>query len=230
MEKDHERRLPATPIVNEVPVCIFAKPPVAGRVKTRIASVVGGNAAAALASALLGDTWSVVQNVPGVKPVLAAAEAGLFPIVIPAERMWLQDPGELGWRIESILRRGLADSPAVIALGADSPLLTPAHLRGAIECLAAGDAVLGPARDGGFYLLGLHDCPRGLLAGLPWSTEETLARTEERLRWHGMSVHRTESLSDVDTVTDLERLRDELRNAPEAIAPRTRRWLNEARW
>ena len=213
-----------------IPVCIFAKPPLPGRVKTRTARVLGDQRAAQLASAMLCDVWSVVQSATGVIPVLAAAEPGPFPIDVPSERIWLQAPGDLGWRIESILRRGLQSAPAAIALGADSPLLTPTHLQQALESLATDDAVLGPSEDGGFYLLGMHHCPPGVLADLPWSSEETCARTEQRLRSHGMSVATIPSLSDVDTVADLEQLRGQLAVASPDIAPQTRSWLSETSW
>ncbi|MBV9036745.1 MAG: DUF2064 domain-containing protein [Acidobacteriaceae bacterium] len=121
--------------MTEIPVCVFAKPPLAGHVKTRLAPFIGSREAAALAAAMLRDTWSVVQSVPDVVPVLAATEPGLFGIDVPGARIWLQPPGDLGLRMEDILRRGLQTRPAAIALGADSPLLTPAHVREALQHL-----------------------------------------------------------------------------------------------
>jgi hypothetical protein len=175
---------------------------------------------------MLCDVWSVVTNVTGVMPVLAAAESGRFPVDVSGERIWLQEPGDLGSRIESILRRGLQTAPAVIALGADSPLLTAAHVNEALESLTSNDAVLGPSDDGGFYLLVVRECPRGLLADIPWSSEETCQRTAQRLQMHGMRVGWIESLFDVDTIEELERLRNELEDLPQEIAPKTRKWFD----
>lgn len=206
---------------------MFAKPPVAGRVKTRLAQSIGDRSAATLAAAMLCDVWSVVSRVPEVIPVLAAAECGSFPVDVPQANFWLQGSGGLGSRISGILIRGLASAPSAIALGADSPLLTPSHLKHALVELQVHDAVVGPSLDGGFYLLGLRTCPPDLLADLPWSSAETLGRTLERLSSKGMSVSRLMPLSDVDTLQDLQFLRQELKTASVGIAPATRRWFAE---
>ena len=216
--------------MTKIPVCIFAKPPVAGRVKTRLARSIGESRAAELASAMLRDVWSSVAESPGVLPVLAAAECGDFGIDVPEERVWLQEPGNLGWRIECILRRGLETAPAAIALGADAPLITSLHLRDAINGLQSGDATIGPCHDGGFYLLGLRRCPPRLLTEITWSSEHTRSETEARLASHGMTVAQLGFLTDVDTVADLAQLSGELRKLPAGAAPRTRKWLDETGW
>lgn len=207
-----------------ISVCVFAKPPLPGKVKTRLAAVIGDDAAAELASAMLCDVWDTVTRVRGVVPVLAAACEGAFPIRVDAERSWRQRGTQLGARIESILRRGLVASEAAIALGADSPLLETAHLEAAIKALRAHDAVIGPCTDGGFYLLGIRNCPTGLLHDLPWSSPDTCARTVERLCEHGMSVAQIAELDDVDTIDDLERLQSRFLSGPETLAPCTRQW------
>lgn len=218
------------PLVTGIPICIFAKPPIPGRVKTRLAQSIGPAQAAKLATAMLRDVWSVVRTLAEAVPVLAAAEAGSFGIDVPAERIWLQQSGDLGLRIECILRRGLETARAAIALGADTPLVTSAHLIQAIDCLKSGDAVIGPCDDGGFYLLGMRCCPPSLLAGINWSTEHTLRETELRLRAHGMNAARISTVFDVDNVADLQRLCSELRKLPSEVAPQTRQWLDETTW
>jgi hypothetical protein len=139
----------------------------------------------------------------------------------------LQDGSDLGSRVEGILQRGLQIAPAVIALGADSPLVSVRDLSQAVQELASGNAVLGPCEDGGFYLLGLTVCPSGILDAIPWSCHVTCDATESRLRSEGMRVIRTRGGFDVDTPSDLRRLRDELDRAPPHVAPRTRKWLDE---
>ena len=187
-------------------------------------------AAAALARAMLCDVWSVVERVKGVAPILAAAEPGPFAVEVPAERFWLQPHGDLGSRIEHILQRALLIAPGVIALGADSPLLTPAHLEKACDCLHNNDAVLGPAYDRGFYLLAVRDCPSGLLRDICWSSQETCSETEHRIRSYGMTSTCIQPLFDVDTIADLTRLRNELEYLPLHVAPETRKWLAENLW
>jgi uncharacterized protein len=210
-----------------IPVCIFAKLPVPGRVKTRLATAMGSQAAAELAPAMLQDVWSVVANTPRAMPVLAAAEPGDFDIDVPNDRLWLQHCTDLGSRIESILRRGLEIASSAIALGADSPLVTMGDLAQAIEELAFGNAVLGPCDDGGFYLMGLNSCPAGVLAAIPWSCQVTCEAAESQLRSSGMKVSRIRTGFDVDTLADIWRLRRELDCVPPEVAPRTRRWLDE---
>lgn len=217
-------------VVSGIPICVFAKPPIPGRVKTRLAPFLGQNDAAQLASAMLYDVWSVVKTVAEVIPVLAAAEPGAFGIDVPAERIWFQEAGDLGSRIECILRRGLNFGPAAIALGADSPLLRAEHVKEAIRCLQQNGAVLGPADDGGFYLLGVRKCPSGLLAGVPWSSSDTCRKTEARLQMHGMRVGKIRALPDVDTFRELEILRSQLEHLPREVAPYTRKWFDETSW
>jgi len=213
-----------------VPVCIFAKPPVPGRVKTRLACSVGPDLAAELAAAMLHDVWSVVLNSTGAMPVLAAAERGKFGLEVAEDRIWLQQGTDLGSRIECILQRALGMAPAAIALGADTPLLTSRDLADAMEQLELGNAVLGPSDDGGFYLLGLRSFRTGVLAGIPWSCGRTCETTEDRLSSSGMTVARVRRGFDIDTMADIEKLRRQLENVPLDIAPRTRECLKAPAW
>jgi uncharacterized protein len=193
-----------------IPVCIFAKPFVPGKVKTRLAAVIGNERAASLAVAMFCDVWHAVLRCPGVRPILATVESGEFPVRIPPDDIWLQGEGDLGARIECVLRKGLEAASCAIAVGADSPLITPTHLELALQALERDDAVIGPSKDGGFYLLGLRTCPNGLLADLPWSSAETAKATRGRLQRFGMSVSQLESLLDIDTAGDLQLLTEHL--------------------
>ncbi len=173
---------------------------------------------------MLCDTWEMLCSVEGVRPVLAAAEEGWFPELLVNAEVWLQAVGDLGVRMESIFERGLETAAAVVAVGADSPEFGATHVREALLALQKHDAVLGPTFDGGFYLLGLKRCPRGLLAGLPWSTNETCSKTEERLRGKKFSTGRIEALPDVDVIEDLQVLRRRFEHNKDG-APRTSGWL-----
>lgn len=206
-----------------IPVCVFAKPPKPGYVKTRLARSLGDDAAAALAEAMLCDVWQVVNDCPGVRPVLATTEAGDFPISVEPDDVWLQGEGDLGSRLERILSKALANRPAAIALGADIPVITVSHLEQALVALQTHDAVIGPCADGGFYALGLRQCPKGLLSDLPWSSLNTAGATRQRLDQSGFSLQEIEMLFDVDTPDDLSRLAAHLMGMPSA-APRTRAW------
>ena len=215
-----------------IPVCIFAKPFIAGHVKTRLARALGPERAADLAAAMFHDVWRTVSSCPGVRPVLATLQRDIdcvgdarseCPVQISIDDILLQGDGDLGARLENIFRQALANAPAAIAVGADTPLLTSAHLQQALHELATHDAVIGPCPDGGFYLLALRACPRGLFSGLPWSTAETAYATKRRLEAREFSVQELEQLLDVDTPDDLVLLTASLARQP-SVAPATLEW------
>ncbi len=214
-----------------VPVCVFAKPPIPGNVKTRLAPALGEIDSAELASAMLLDIWQLVLSCERARAILAAAADGDFPVAVPRADRWLQGEGDLGDRIERILRRGLEQAPAAIAVGADSPFLTPAHLGNAITALDEHDAVIGRCVDGGFYLLGLRQCPPGLLAHVRWSSAETASEVIDRIARRGWRLAELETLFDVDTPEDLVRLAQTPKTslAPETHAFLVRRGLRRAR-
>ncbi len=184
-------------------ICIFAKEPIAGRVKTRLAATIGDSAAARLASAFLHDTIALVRSLdlPFVVAWSGAPEAA------PADvEIWPQGDGDLGARLERIFDRALLHSRWVIALGADSPGLPARNIHSAIEALRARDAVIGPAWDGGYYLLGLTRMQPRILSDIAWSTSRTCLDTTIRLCLHGYRTATLRPWFDVDEASDLQRL------------------------
>jgi len=198
-------------MTSKTPIIAFARAPEAGKVKTRLASAVGTDGAALLAGAFLRDTWSSLAAVPWARPVVATT--GPRDSAIADVETWDQGGGDLGERIERMLRRALASAPAAFAVGTDTPGLPRRLLDEAREALASADAVLGPCDDGGFYLLGLKRCPAGILAELPWSQADTLARVKQRLEERGLSVALLPAWFDVDRPEDLARLERLVREA-----------------
>jgi len=186
-------------------VCIFAKLPVPGEVKTRLAPTLGDAAAARLARAFLRDAVALVRRALWAKAVLAVP-GGARAMKWTGIEVWDQGEGDLGERLSRVLTRALRGAPFAIALGADSPGLPLARLDDARSALEWNDAVLGPAQDGGFYLLGLRRCPRGLLNGLRWGHRRVLEQTRARLRQRGLRVALLEAWFDVDRPGDLARL------------------------
>jgi rSAM/selenodomain-associated transferase 1 len=209
----------------EATVCVFAKPPRPGLVKTRLAAAVGNAHAAALARAFFEDTWSAASSLPWARAVLATTQpaarewvgARLAPV-------WSQGPGDLGGRLERVLHRALRGTPAALAIGTDTPGLPPVLLSQARSALRDADAVLGPCEDGGFYLLGLRRCPPGLLRDLPWSAKDTFLKTLSRLRDRGFETAVIAPWFDVDRPADLACLRA-LSARGEVHAPHTARAL-----
>jgi rSAM/selenodomain-associated transferase 1 len=192
-------------------------------VKTRLIPALGAAGAAAAAAAMLRDVWRTVESCSGVRPILATTSSGVFPVRVSLDDVWLQGDGDLGQRIERILTRGLLEAPAAIAIGADSPALTAAHLEASLAALRNYDAVIGPSTDGGFYLLAVRSCEAGLLSSLPWSTPETRHALIGRMEGQGSTVFELEPLFDVDTPDDLTELAQHLKAHPSS-APSTRAW------
>jgi uncharacterized protein len=202
-------------------ICVFLKPPRAGKVKTRLIPVVGAEGAAALAEAFFRDTWNCVESLSWAVPIVAST-GPLGPGIPhrPDIQVWLQGDGDLGARIERILTRALTRAPFAMALGADTPGLPASLLDRAREALRSADAVLGPCEDGGFYLLGLRQCPPGLLAGIPWSQSTTFQCTLDRLNERGLKTVVLAPWRDIDRPEDLEHLCDQLARGA-IVAPNT---------
>jgi uncharacterized protein len=175
--------------------------PVAGMAKTRLIEAVGAQGAAEVHRRL---TERTVKTLCVVSPVevhfTGAAEA--------AFRDWLGDGIVLAPQAEGGLSERLlgALNPApVIFFGADTPDLTEAHVSAAIEALSSHDVVIGPAEDGGYYLIGVRKAYRFLFTDMPWSSAEVLPETLRRAQQEELRVALLETLSDCDTPQDLAR-------------------------
>jgi uncharacterized protein len=210
----------------EAMVCIFVKPPEPGAVKTRLIPELGPERTAELAEAFLEDTVAMVRTLPWAECIIAATKMFERRYFKP-EEVWLQSEGDLGERLEKVLRLALKRREIVLAIGGDSPGLPAAYLQTARDALKSADAVLGPSADGGFYLMGLKDCPVGVLDGIQWSHSTTLAATVHKLEQFGMKTVLTNPWFDIDSHEDLERLRRQLTTDPTA-APRTAELLSRS--
>jgi rSAM/selenodomain-associated transferase 1 len=208
---------------------LFARVPVLGRVKTRLAARIGGAAALRLYRAFLEDASRIYGSGPWA-PVLAAdpdpddeSLEALFP---PPWRREAQGGGDLGTRLTEGFRREFArGAPAAVAVGSDHPALGRAPISEALARVADGSSAAAvPAEDGGY-------CAIAFAAGapfeeafreIPWSTPDVLARTAERLARLGAAFAVLGHSYDVDRPEDLDRLRADLasRDAASADFPR----------
>lgn len=200
-------------------VSIFARAPEPGRTKPRLIPELGPERAIQLAEAFLEDIVAMARTLDWAECIIAAATRFERPY-FKTHEVWLQSEGDLGERLEKILRLALKRREIVLAIGDDTPNLPAALLESARNALATADAVLGPALDGGFYLIGLNDCPVGLLAEIQWSHTTTLAATMAKLDQFGMKTVLINPWYAVDGPDDLERLRRQLAGDPSA-APKT---------
>lgn len=185
---------------------IFARPAELGRVKTRLAADIGAEAALAIYRHLLTHTRGVAGPVAAHKTVWLA-EAG------PAADLtdwWLgleqlpQPPGDLGEKMQAAFAHSFSRrATAVVIIGTDCPGLRTEHLRAAFEALENHDVVLGPATDGGYYLLGMKQLWPSLFQDKAWSTATVRAATEADVEQLGLRLQLLPELSDLDTGADL---------------------------
>ena len=192
-------------------ILIFAKAPVPGQVKTRLIPGLGAEGAAHLHGTLLEKTIS------------QAVASGLAPVSFwcapstdhPAFQRLASECGigletqvgeDLGERMLRAAEQGLREAGSVLLIGTDCPALSPIHLRQALLWLESGkDAVIGPAEDGGYVLLGLKRTHPQLFRGIEWGSDRVLSDTRERLSTLGWRWEELETLWDLDRPEDLKR-------------------------
>lgn len=222
IEKRRASRRRAAPFACRL--VVMAKLPVAGRVKTRLAGEAGTSAAIRFARHATAALLQRLGGDPRWRTMLAVTpDAGV------GSRAWprglpriAQGSGDLGRRMQRLFDR-LPPGPVVI-IGTDIPEVRAADIAGAFRGLGGHDAVLGPATDGGYWLIGLRRRPRvpRALSDVRWSTRHALADTLANLA--GRSIARTATLSDVDTAQDLARAALHLgRRCPPPPVPQTQR-------
>jgi len=196
--------------VTGVRALVVAKAPVPGLAKTRLGALVGHAVAADLAAAALLDTLDACAGAFDRCHLALAGDLGdacRSRELRAGLRSWdvfPQQGASLGERLAHAHRAVAADgSGGVVQVGMDTPQVTPGLLLEAAGCLRPGGGVLGPAEDGGWWLLGLDD-PRSarVLGDVPMSTARTGADTRSALEGAGVSVVATCGLRDVDTVED----------------------------
>jgi uncharacterized protein len=194
-----------------VAVAVLAKAPIAGFAKTRLIPVLGAEDAAVLQARLTE------------RAVATACAAAIGPVTVwatPDENhptfqrlcahfsvaLARQADGDLGARM---LAAAATACGLCLVIGADCPALTAAHLRNTADILRAGaDAVVIPADDGGYVLIGMRQAHPTLFSDMRWSTPDVMEETRRRLRQLGLAWQEPVTLWDVDVPADLERLRN----------------------
>jgi glycosyltransferase A (GT-A) superfamily protein (DUF2064 family) len=198
-------------------ILVVAKAPVPGRAKTRLAATTGDDVAADLAAAALLDTIAAVSATPGVRGHLALSgdlsTATRGAALVRAVAGWRVTEQRGGTFADRLVAAHLdAGAGAVAQVGMDTPQLTPSLLQAALAGLAAHDACLGRADDGGWWVLARRDPDVAApLAGVAMSTASTYDDTRAALLDAGHRVSSTRSLRDVDTLEDAA---DVARQAP----------------
>ena len=193
-------------------IVIFAKAPVPGSVKTRLIPVLGEMGAARLAQHMLAETVDHALAAGLATPELCATPhpddaswAGHLPARV---RLSDQGPGDLGQRLEAAASRVIDGGERILLIGTDCPALDGRRLAAAAAQLDHHDAVIHPALDGGYVLLGLSRTDPSLFTNIAWSTDTVAATTIARIRALGWSLFVGDTLQDIDEPADLEAVRE----------------------
>ncbi len=187
---------------------VFAKAPVSGLAKTRLAPAIGFEGAARVARAMLAHTLrAAVDSKIGPVELCCAPDTtdARFRLAASDAVVYLsgQGDGDLGARMERAISRGLEKYRRVVVIGTDAPQLDADVLRSAAAALITHDVVIAPATDGGYVLVGLARRAPRLFADVAWSTSQVMAQTRARIEELGMSLFELPTLHDVDEPMDL---------------------------
>ena len=192
-------------------IIVMAKAPLAGFAKTRLIPALGAEGAARLAQRLLAETMAQARRAGLGEVELCCAPDATHPAFVAQAKpggvlLSAQGEGDLGTRMHRAFVRGLEQARQVIVIGTDAPALDAAYLQAASAALEGADAVIAPAADGGYALIGLRQPAPRLFEQMPWSTDRVLALTRERLAEYGWRHTELPTLHDIDVAADLVHL------------------------
>lgn len=199
-------------VLKSISLVIIAKPPIWGRVKTRLAASIGNDQALAIYGQLLQLVASVAQKWPGVVLLSAEADDGWNGTGLEHLPRRIQPVTGLGCRIEAALNWGLEHADHTIAIGTDCPAMSVADLMAVAKGLAVVDGLestrvaFGPAADGGYWSVAVAaGSPLSLICAddLPWSTAQLLSATRSRLQTANEAWHEGPLLTDCDDESDM---------------------------
>lgn len=211
-------------------ILVFARAPVSGRVKTRLAARIGADEAARAHEACALDTIALVDSVPGCgRRLLVDGDADAWRRAgFALGAGWEVEPQRgraLGERLEcgfaEAFRRG---ARKVVAVGTDTPWMGSRRIGTALAWLDGNDAVLGPSADGGYYLVAARRLVPEMFRGIGWGKATVLASTRLALERAGVSYRLLPRDFDLDRPADLDRARAMLRQGPWR-APHLAAWV-----
>lgn len=192
---------------------VFTRFPQPGRTKTRLIPALGDRGAADVQRQMTEHLLERFQDFSrrslslqihftgGTLAQMSGWLGSKFPTV---QQLISQRQGSLGERLVAALDHGFSSGlRKIIVVGSDCPQLDSQKIVEALTLLDAHDVVLGPALDGGYYLIGLNRLCPFLFENIPWSTERVLAETEAIALHHALSIARLSPLSDIDRPEDL---------------------------
>ncbi len=183
---------------------IFIKNPKKGAVKTRLATTLGDEKALSIYEKLLNHTRSVVQSVHVDKQLWYSdfiPESDNWDHIAPVKK--LQERKNLGQRMKYAFKQAFDDGyQNIVIIGSDCAQLQSRHIEKAFNALKSYETVIGPAPDGGYYLLGMNRFLPVLFANKPWGKSGVLQQTIANCEQQGITYKLLEKLNDVDTEKD----------------------------
>lgn len=188
---------------------VFVRNPIEGQVKTRLAKSIGKKNAANVYRRLLDHTKNVVGKVNTVIQIWYAGGISRDDLWsgMEAEKK-VQIAGDLGEKMSHAFRAGFHKGfESIVIIGSDCLQLRHDHIKKAFLRLKDHDVVIGPSRDGGYYLLGMNSFHPGVFAGKSWSQPTLYDETIETLGQQQLSFAELEVLNDIDTIEDLDESR-----------------------
>ena len=198
---------------------VFLKDPAPGRSKSRLARTIGDQPASQVARAMLVDTLQVVRQLDAdavrVSLATATADASMAATMAKLAPDFSHEPqvgATLGERLARCFRDWFArGATRVVVIGTDCPMLDVDTIEAAFDRLRQADVVIGPASDGGYYLIGLSasdaaagDRTTGLFDAIDWDSPRVLEQTAAAVRSKRMTLGLLPQLSDLDAVEDLQ--------------------------
>ena len=191
---------------------VFCKNPVLGTVKTRIAASVGSTVALHIYNQLLSRNEALLAEIP-IDVDIYIYYSDFIPKSSFQGRKTiskLQSGADLGRRMANGFKDLCEKYDLTMIIGVDCPYITAAHIDQAFDFLASHDVVMGPAADGGYYLLGMKSFHPSLFEGIKWGSEGVAEATRTHIRDLGISIHELEVLSDIDYLEDWNQYQNHL--------------------
>jgi len=195
-------------LMRDEKLIVFLKAPRPGQVKMRLAATLGAAAACAAYRRLVETLLRQIATLKNVELRFTPddAESEIKPWMQEHWQLAEQGAGDLGRRLDQAFQSAFRNgSGRVVIIGSDCPEVTAADIESAYAALLSHDVVVGPAVDGGYWLIGLRAAQPALFIDMPWSTSLLLRETLERSRDAALRVHFLRTLSDVDTEADWRR-------------------------
>ena len=203
---------------SEPVLAVFAKQPLAGKVKTRLCPPLSDTEAARLYQVSLAETVSALWDCPLRMVLVYAGERDWFERAFPEVLLVPQAEGGLGERLQTAADQLFtAGSGPVLFIGSDSPDLPCALITTAVDRLQQFDVVTVPCLDGGYALVGMNRFCPAIFDDIPWSTADVVAATRRQAELAGLAYHELDPWDDLDDLASLRRLAE---RSPESATAR----------